>query len=231
MVAPNPNVRIAPSGPIAGAEDPFNQYAGAFFQVQGYNGNAANYSPAKIGPSSSGDFADRAYLVKDGATQGVNIGAKSVAIMDGDTVSQDFRLGVGKWIVEASLQCGYDTTIPDIQTYGRVRIAFQTIDNAGVVIEDNIVDENSVLARGVIDGSSQSPSAAEWGVVNSGTFKKVIEITEAMILANGGNDFQAPQIELTRLDSNDGNLGDYGTTSGWLEFPRVSNNMTVRRFR
>ncbi len=209
-----PKVRISPSGPVATDEAPFSEYAGNLYAVS--HVSTTEYV-GKIGPSdAAGAFASSISLVLgDNSSPPTNNVALSV--QNDDPVA----LGVGTWLVELNLSIGFATAPASTDDFADLNIDISPVTAAGVTLGSAVSYKASPLPRtglGTFGGN----------VVHSTRIPMFVEITPAIIAANGGVAPEALNILLTRITGTVN--GDYTTTSGWLEISK-DTNVIVRRLR
>lgn len=247
MAAPSLNVRVAPSGPLAGSgvSDPFSEYAGAVYQGNyisniGPDVNAKiNYLNASIGPTNAEpEDVDTCYLYREGQTNPAIVATKTSDFLepiDGD--SADFSMGVGKWLVESTISCGYNTSQPeDGGLFGALNVeAFFVTDDGSAVLASDV--KETIISRACADvaGVGTTPPVpaieqAQLGLVHTAVVRQVITVNDADVAGNNNQPFKGFVIGLTRVTSASSLVGIYTSTSGWLEFSRECQ-VVVRRYR
>lgn len=225
MVAPNPQVRISPSGALAGSSapdglaPPLDGMAGAFFQLaDDHAAPAGGYSSARIGPvGGASDHVPSAWLYK-GIQPVAGAGNRSeFEALDAD--SDSLEMGIGKWIVEASLTVGFESSAPTGAANGAaLACSFQLLNDAGAPVGTADTDTVSIIP---------SQGSVGLGVVRTTIVRGILEVTQALIDANGGP-LTGVQLFMTRQDSDD--AGSYGTSSGWLQFSHEST-LSIKLYR
>ena len=224
MAAPNPVLRVSPSGPPTVAKtDPLFQYSGK--QYQNSNGQYL----AKIGPSNATNPDELAIVFSKGdGPLPTGLGDATHVVLNqlvGD--SADFNLGVGTYLCEAQISCGFNTSNPAvIDAWGQLDCAFFATGDAGQKLADGAVVTQTPIPRGVVHTGGGAGSLD--GLVHSVTVRQILEVTPAMIAANGNKDLPGFGMKVVRAAGPGSNV--YSADSGWLEF---TNNTTlfVRKYR
>lgn len=240
MAAPNPSLRISPSGPLAGGNTPpLSEYAGAEFladQEVVAPGTLA-YLTARIGPSDVTN-APTAFLKRGGtAPQSGTIADQLESNMipmgvaaSEQAASDALGMSAGLWLVEAVISMGFNTSLPAANEHGGLRANFEVVS-----------DDSSVLKSVAAIGLDNTPravgaapvilTAAQVGIVHSTVFRQIVPISQAEVDANNsvvpeGTPFRGLQCRLQRVAGSSA----YTANSGWLEFTR-NCRLSFRRFR
>lgn len=209
-----PRLRISPSGPLAVDQSPFNEYAGNIYSV---SKTSTTEYVGKIGPSdAAAPFADAVTL---GVGNSVGLPDNSVHLPLAN--AEPVTFGPGLWLVELDLGIGFATAPASADTFADLNLSAQFSTVAGVNIGAAVGHLASPLPRtgtGTYGGN----------VVHSTKIDFVLEVTDAMVAANGNLPVEALEITLSRITGSVN--GAYTTTSGWLEISK-DTTVKVKRFR
>lgn len=229
MVAPNPQLRISPSGPLTTATtNPLAEYSGAIFQSE--YGEAEHI--ARIGPE--GTFvANEAvcYLVRAGnSAPQPSVAPKIITPMYGappsEDVSEAFEFGKGIWLVEAVITCGFNTSEANaVDQSGALRATFSLLKDDGAA-SSSFPTPLSLIPNPGGDAAVTNSMTA----IHTMVFQATMEVTEAHISDNNNLPLRGLSCMLERLDSIEAIAQTYSTASGWLEFTSDCA-LKIRRFR
>jgi hypothetical protein len=226
MTAPNPQVRISPSGPLAtGATDPFQEYAGAVYKANPGSPFPSNARAGRIGPST--EPANELQYVLEKVGTGVPVLASVPAnrgTMTGPGTLgaplNDFAVGAGLWLVEARVSLGFGTDLAALGSRGIVNVAA------------SLVGDNGVDAVTVSNGSQNYVGPSQ----DFQTFvcPIVVEVTPAMVAANANAPLKGLNLKITRQSTTEaadgGYWGAYNANSGTLQILSDSS-VVIRRLR
>lgn len=221
MTAPNPLLRISPSGPLTtGETDPLIEYAGIALQAENSTVPAAE-AIASIGALGAiGAFANPLVLpMVPGPTTVAGTPRGKFSVIGG---AAGFSFGAGEWIVEGVIQVGYATDGPTSgSNSGGLRVTAQ------IVGDDNLV--KTAAASPIFFGPRSGPDSAPSFVASRAQpFGVSVFISQAQVNANGGP-FTGLQLTLERATGTSPELV-YDANSGLLEIQNGSR-VTVRRYR
>lgn len=218
------NVRIAPSGPQADANDnPLAAIAGIFFKSRAVtNPDTTAYSGfigALQDPKGASDEAwfDRVGPGVPVVTKPIGASASTLVALNDDADFQEFKIGVGRWLVEAEIAIGFTTRNPTAANYGALEFNFIAVTDSGVpTINAQPTNQHSVLtALGV------GTPAEHARPVKSAVYRSILTITqENLDVSNGGKPFNAFSLYIRRVNPLSGNtfLNNYAANSGELAF-------------
>lgn len=227
MAAPDKNLRVSPSGPLATPLDtfPLEEMAGLVFQTV-YTGSGNEFRNA-IGPSDAAAALQGLQMYRgDGpALAGSSFNAQS---LDPQFDATPFGLEAGIWRVEAHLCLGFDTRPPTAATFADLLATFHAVNADGSSAVSG-APPSSPVAKGITLGAASPPAPSTPGAAKSVVLETMLEVTEAMVGANGGP-LPGLSCVLTRVNSPTTQVGDWDTTSGYLEFT-TDCRLFVRRFR
>lgn len=239
MVAPNPLLRVPPSGPLADSNDgtltpPLDGIAGYLFHVSDYDEEAVlpeglgdeSTSGVIIGPSDSSNPTYGVFY-RAGHTKITSGGVTSTT--HADTFSPDddgaaaFEFTEGVWLVEAELSAGYNTAGPTALTDGGAVAAniYLVNDTTGAILNFDGSNDKLSLAQPFVAAASH-PGA------NTVLVRGLINVTKAILDLNGGP-ISSFALVMQRYTLAGSSLGAYSSASGWLAFNRESN-LVIRRY-
>ncbi len=220
MAAPNPGLRVPPSGPpVKGDTTPFQEYAGAQFKAVNTT-TAADEICFSINAPDANVFA----IARENAPQASSPAAEYQPV-NANADADGFKFGEGTWLVEAEMAMGFTTDGP---TAG---------NNSGAieVVVAVIKDDNTELKTVTAAASSALPKPAALGASGAGVrqvlFRAYVTITADEVQNdNGGGDFSGLEIRLRRLSGTNAEVGTYDANSGQLKVWNDSG-LSIRRYR
>lgn len=223
MVAPNPKLRISPSGPLAGDADPLKEFAGVAFGADGDADYIAHLGPAAF--SNPADLRVEFYRA-DGPVPVTGNPAQQIAL---DPLNSDtFDLTEGVWLVEAVISCGFNTSGPlEAGVWGDLDVVFHALNTAGnpVASSTNVL---SPIPRGVYN--SNEGDEDDYGLNHSTVKRALLTVSPEAVTANSSQPLPGLAMAVVRTDGQASTVGDYTSSSGWLEFTR-DVSISVRRYR
>lgn len=222
MVAPNPQERISPSGPLAGNSGggslapPMDQMGGNYYLATA-NGINSPYVASSIGPvGGPADKVTNCYFFS-GATDPDP--SKVNNLMTGDASNLP-AYSAGVWMFDAALELGFTTSLPALTSCGVLSLRGYLTNSAKSILS---VQTNLLLSsvpRGNVDGAGSAfPS------MRNVRLRSPIVLSQADIDSNGP--ITDVMMRLSRTTA-DGSNGDYDASSGYLQF---GSNTTVRVYR
>lgn len=235
MVAPNPQLRIPPSGPLAGPNtNPLAEFAGALYKSSFIDNEGAEHI-ARIGPTDGGTFyqpahVDVCYLARGGSAPQPSVGNKIITPMIGaqpsPIPSDDFEFGVGIWLVEAIITCGFNTNVPaTFDAAGGLAATFSILN------ADGSVATAFPSAGGLMSlAGGNALTQTSFRLIHSGKFQAAIPITNDMLAANANLPFKGLSCMLERTVTTEAIASIYSTSSGYLEFTSDCS-LSIKRFR
>lgn len=214
MTAPNPALRIAPSGPpTTGSTDPLIDYAGSTFKSV----NTSDASLEDLFFIAAPDATERR-IARQNAPQAGTIAAE-FAPVGGNADADSFSFGAGTWLVEAQLASGFSTDVPAAtNATGVLRVQMELVNDANAVVQTVEASAGSAIGPKL---SGAGPSVA--------LYQAFFTITADQVLANGGP-FKGVQVVVNRQAGNYSQFQLYDATSGDLFFWNDCL-LSVRRFR
>jgi hypothetical protein len=233
MAAPNPLVRISPSGPILAGDSPpldaiLAEYAGYTYIT---NGPVGSYVSAKIGPANApADVSGVCFISLINGPADIQAASKNGSAqfrpLNGDMDTFN-GFTVGSWLVEANLTLGFNTSAAHLGAFGTLTANALAVNNSNVTVASGSTQVPSVIPRAI---QGATPGAQADGLAHSLTMKMVVVITEALIEANAGLPIPGMSLVLIRGDSSNGAVGNITNDSGYLEFGS-DTKVTIKRYR
>lgn len=223
MAAPSLNLRISPSGTLAGPEAsiPLEEMAGLLLWTPG---DGANSYRNAIGPSdaAAANLGIEYYRADGPSSAGGTFNTQPLAVQDDAT---PFGLSAGTWRVRTVLTMGFNTSIPLTPTYGALVGQVAALNDAGVPQVTGDL-RASPIPKDITIGIDADHSLP--GVAHGFSADLFLIVTPAMVAGNGDVPLPGLSLQINRISSTEG--GAYDTTSGWLEFTHDAH-MVVSRYR
>ena len=221
MTAPNPALRISPSGPpTTGDTNPLIDYAGISLSSRNAS-SATDEVLASIGPlGAGGSLATPLVIPRTGKPTNV---VSPQAFLTPQGAAADFAFGAGEWLVEGEIQMGYLTDGPTGPTNaGALQITAQVVGN------DNLVKASAVSPT-YLGPRSGGDSGVNFVSSRGQKFSVPVTITPAMVDANGGP-LSGFQLSINRLSGTNVAYSAFDFNSGDLSILN-GTSCTVRRYR
>lgn len=229
MVAPNPQLRISPSGPLAESSDdgglapPLDGMAGNLYGITP-TGPTAQIIDASIGPSTGpADKTSYCYLYSGSVNPDSN---KINGQLNLFGLSSGVNYGAGIWLVEADLEVGFTTSEAQLNFAGKLLMNTYLANADGSFVKAD-VDDGSVYGSVVTLGGVDSASSS-FPTMKAVAYKSLVQLTEADIETAGG-ELTSVRLRLQRATAPNP-VGAYGADSGYLQIG-INGTVRVRRLR